>query len=87
MDEKKEAKLKVDPRFNIFDKTQQDESIVSNNFVEFQISATTSMIEFFIGGHDEKYIDTRGTLYLVENFWFSEEGRFDCRRCKRLFMQ
>ena len=67
MDEKKEAKLKVDPRFNIFDKTQQDESIVSNNFVEFhpisQISATTSVIEFFIGGHDEKYIDTRG-IYL-----------------------
>ena len=67
MGEKEEVKLKVDPRFNIFDKTQQDESIVANNFVEFhpisQISPTTSVIEFFIGGHDEQYIDTTG-IYL-----------------------
>ena len=60
--EKNKEELIVDPRFNLFDKSVHDPTVVASNVVNYyplsQLSPSSSVLEFAISGEGESYIDT-----------------------------
>ena len=62
MEQEEKSELIVDPRFNIFDKSIDDQSVIACNNIEYhpvsQVSPTTSVLEFCISGDGDQYTDT-----------------------------
>ena len=62
MEQTTEEELIVDPRFNIFDKSVSDQSVIACNNIEYhpisQVSPTSTVIEFCVSGDGDQYVDT-----------------------------
>ena len=62
MEQEEKSELIVDPRFNIFDKSIDDQSVIACNNIEYhpvsQVIPTTSVLEFCISGDGDQYTDT-----------------------------
>ena len=66
MAEKEKKELIIGPRFNIFEKFEQDKSVMACNIIEYhplsQLSVSASVIEFCVSGDGQSYLDTSKIL-------------------------
>ena len=57
-----EEELIMDPRFNIFDKSVSDQSVIACNNIEYhpisQVGPTSTVIDFCLSGDGYQYVDT-----------------------------
>ena len=69
MAEKEKEELIIDPRFNIFEKFEQDKSVMACNIIEYhpssQLSVSASVIEFCVSGDGQSYLDTSKILLRI----------------------
>ena len=60
MEQTTQEELMVDPRFNIFDKSVSDQSIIACNNIKYhpisQVGPTSTVIEFCLSGDGNQYI-------------------------------
>ena len=69
MAEKEKEELIIDPRFNIFEKFEQDKSVMACNIIKYhplsQLSVSASVIEFCVSGDGQSYLDASKILLRI----------------------
>ena len=78
----------MDPRFNIFDKSVSDQSVIACNNIEYhsfsQVSPTSTVIQFCVSEDGDQYVDTNNIQLRLSGRLKNTDG-FP-HRCQRWYM-